>query len=50
MPEPVIRAIKDHLTLEGRIGGYEAEETRADAIQAAYQAQYLAWLAAYTQS
>jgi selenocysteine lyase/cysteine desulfurase len=36
MPEPVIRAIHDHITLEGRIGGYEAAEARRDAIDAAY--------------
>ena len=37
MPEPVVRAIHDHITLESRIGGYEAAEARQDAIQAAYQ-------------
>jgi selenocysteine lyase/cysteine desulfurase len=37
MPAPVIRAIQDHITLEGRIGGYEAADARSAAIQAAYQ-------------
>jgi len=37
MPEPVIRTIQDHITLESRIGGYEAAEARHDAVQAAYQ-------------
>jgi len=38
MPEPVIRAIQDHITLESRIGGYEAADARHDAVIAAYQA------------
>lgn len=37
MPEPVLRTIQEHLALEGRIGGYEAEEERRDEIQAAYE-------------
>jgi selenocysteine lyase/cysteine desulfurase len=37
MPEPVARAIHDHVALESRIGGYEAAEARADAIAAAYR-------------
>ena len=37
MPVPVIRTIQDHITLESRIGGYEAAEARQDAVQAAYQ-------------
>lgn len=36
MPEPVLAAIRDHLDLESRIGGYEAEAEAADAISAAY--------------
>jgi selenocysteine lyase/cysteine desulfurase len=38
MPAPVIRAIEDHIQLESRIGGYEAADARADAVQAAYRA------------
>jgi selenocysteine lyase/cysteine desulfurase len=38
MPEPVIRAIQDHITLESRIGGYEAADARQDAVQGAYRA------------
>lgn len=37
MPEPVIRAIQDHITLESRIGGYEAADACRDAVQCAYQ-------------
>lgn len=37
MPEPVVRAIQDHITLESRMGGYEAAEARRDAVQDAYQ-------------
>ena len=37
MPEPVVRIIQDHITLESRIGGYEAAELRQDSVQAAYQ-------------
>src|SRR2546425_7256524 len=37
MPEPVVRAIQDHITLESRIGGYEAAEVRRGAVQGAYQ-------------
>jgi selenocysteine lyase/cysteine desulfurase len=37
MPEPVVRAIQDHITLESRIGGYEAADARRDAVQGAYQ-------------
>jgi selenocysteine lyase/cysteine desulfurase len=37
MPEPVIQTLQDHITLESRIGGYEAAEKRHDAVQAAYQ-------------
>lgn len=38
MPRPVIRAIREHLELEGRIGGYEAAAERREAIASAYQA------------
>ena len=37
MPAPVVRALQDHVDLESRIGGYEAEDLRADAVTAAYQ-------------
>jgi selenocysteine lyase/cysteine desulfurase len=37
MPEPVVLAIQDHITLESRIGGYEAADARRDAVQGAYQ-------------
>ena len=37
MPAPVVRAIADHLMLESRIGGYEAEGLRADAIAECYR-------------
>jgi len=38
MPTPVLDAVRDHLELEGRIGGYEAEAERQAEIQAAYEA------------
>jgi selenocysteine lyase/cysteine desulfurase len=38
MPEPVLRAILDHLVLESRIGGYEAHDARRDEIDGAYRA------------
>ncbi len=38
MPAPVLRAVQDHLALEGRIGGYEAADARQDAVQGAYLA------------
>ncbi len=38
MPEPVVRAMQDHITLESRIGGYEAADARGEAIAAAYAA------------
>lgn len=34
-PQPVLDAVIDHLQLEARIGGYEAREQQADAIDAA---------------
>jgi selenocysteine lyase/cysteine desulfurase len=37
MPEPVIRAIRDHITLESRIGGYEAADACREVVQNAYQ-------------
>jgi selenocysteine lyase/cysteine desulfurase len=37
MPEPVVRAIQEHITLESRIGGYEAEDACREAVQAAYR-------------
>lgn len=36
MPKPVIDAIKSHLDLEIKIGGYEAEDAASDKIQKAY--------------
>jgi selenocysteine lyase/cysteine desulfurase len=38
MPEPVIRAVKDHLDLEARIGGYEAADARREQVAAVYDA------------
>lgn len=38
MPEPVIRAITDHLALEANIGGYEAAEEREKEVDRSYQA------------
>jgi selenocysteine lyase/cysteine desulfurase len=37
MPEPVVRAIQDHITLESQIGGYEAADARRDAVENAYK-------------
>ena len=37
MPEPVIRAIEDHLALETHIGGYEAADERADQTNMVYE-------------
>src|SRR6185436_9610743 len=36
MPSPVIGAIEDHIALESEIGGYEAADERAAAIEAGY--------------
>ena len=36
MPQPVIDAITEHIELESEIGGYEAEDARAEAIEAVY--------------
>jgi len=38
MPVPVFTAIRDHLDLEMRLGGYEAADAAADRIAAAYDA------------
>jgi selenocysteine lyase/cysteine desulfurase len=38
MPRPVLEAIRGHLDLETRIGGYEAEADAASAIERAYEA------------
>ena len=37
MPAPVIRAIRGHLELEARIGGYEAAAERRAGIEAFYE-------------
>lgn len=38
MPAPVLDAVRDHLELEARIGGYEAAAEAAEAIEGAYVA------------
>jgi selenocysteine lyase/cysteine desulfurase len=38
MPEPVVAAIRDHLELETRLGGYEAADRTRDRIDGAYDA------------
>jgi selenocysteine lyase/cysteine desulfurase len=36
VPEPVERVVRDHLALEGRMGGYEAADSAAGRIERAY--------------
>lgn len=36
MPRPVLEAVRDHLELEARIGGYEARDAASDDIDGAY--------------
>jgi selenocysteine lyase/cysteine desulfurase len=38
MPAPVLAALQDHIDLESKVGGYEAEAARAAAITEAYAA------------
>lgn len=38
MPQPILAAVVAHLELEARIGGYEAAEQHAEAIQHTYDA------------
>ena len=38
MPEPVLRAMTEHLELEARVGGYEAEEAKRAEIASVYTA------------
>lgn len=37
MPQPVLEAVKAHLDLEARLGGYEAADARSDLIADAYR-------------
>lgn len=37
MPNPVLKAVKDHLDLEARIGGYEAQDMAAAELDQVYQ-------------
>src|SRR3990170_733192 len=37
MPRPVTRAIREHIDLEERIGGYEAAALRAEEVDSAYE-------------
>lgn len=36
MPSVVLDSMRDHLALEARVGGYEAADQRADAIEGCY--------------
>ena len=36
MPKPVLDAVREHLTLEEQLGGYEAAAERQEAVEAAY--------------
>jgi cysteine desulfurase/selenocysteine lyase len=36
MPQPVLAAVQDHLELEARIGGYEAQARQAEALDGVY--------------
>jgi selenocysteine lyase/cysteine desulfurase len=36
MPQPVLAAVQDHLELEARIGGYEAQDRQAEALDGVY--------------
>jgi selenocysteine lyase/cysteine desulfurase len=38
VPEPVLRAVREHLELEALIGGYEAADARSAAVRGVYQA------------
>ena len=38
MPDPILRAVTEHLELEARIGGYEASDEKKAEITAAYEA------------
>jgi len=37
MPQPVLDSLNDHILLEARIGGYEAAEKKAKAIENSYE-------------
>ncbi|MGD2071332.1 MAG: aminotransferase class V-fold PLP-dependent enzyme, partial [Gemmatimonadota bacterium] len=36
MPGPVLRAVREHLDLESRVGGYEAADLRREAVEGVY--------------
>ncbi|MBT6119674.1 MAG: aminotransferase class V-fold PLP-dependent enzyme [Rhodospirillaceae bacterium] len=42
MPQPVIDAVKEHIDLEARIGGYEAEDLARDRLDEIYRS--IAWM------